>query len=185
MSVLRDRNVPTASFRHASDHIARLLCAYTIAVLRHEEATAANTTSDSVMIIPVMRAGMALVPAFTEMMPNAPVGIVGIERDEQTARPALYYDKLPKVLPEKAVVLDPMLATGGTACLVAEMLIGYGYAKYDIHFSGVLAAPEGMNRLSEIIPRSHIVVAAIDQGLDAQNFIVPGLGDYGDRYYGT
>jgi uracil phosphoribosyltransferase len=118
-------------------------------------------------------------------MPNAPVGIVGIERDEQTARPALYYDKLPNVLPEKAVILDPMLATGGTACLVAEMLICHGYAKHDIHFSGVLAAPEGMNRLSEIIPRSHIVVAAIDQGLDAQNFIVPGLGDYGDRYYGT
>ena len=195
LSALRDRNTPTAEFRRASDQIARLLCAKTLSALRGSKEAAetdsptpvaegARTTGD-VMIVPVLRAGMALVPVFTEMMPDAPVGIIGIERDEGTARPGLYYDKLPESLSKRAVILDPMLATGGTACLVADLLIERGYVRRDIYFTGVLAAPEGMTKLSEAIPRSNIVVAAVDQGLDARNFIVPGLGDYGDRYYGT
>ena len=195
LSALRDRNTPTAEFRRASDQIARLLCAETLSALRGSKEAAeidsptrvaegARTTGD-VMIVPVLRAGMALVPVFTEMMPDAPVGIIGIERDEGTARPGLYYDKLPEALTKRAVILDPMLATGGTACLVADLLIERGYERRDIYFTGVLAAPEGMTKLSEAIPRSNIVVAAVDRGLDARNFIVPGLGDYGDRYYGT
>lgn len=196
LSVLRDRSASTAEFRNASDRLARLLCAKTMSLLSGENPVEIDTAAPAsavesgqapadILIVPVIRAAMALVPAFAKMLPHAPVGIVGIERDEETAQPKLYYTKLPGALSGRAVVLDPMLATGGTACLVAEMLVGHGYRRRDIYFTGVLAAPEGMNRLSELIPRSNIVVAAVDQGLDDRNFIVPGLGDYGDRYYGT
>jgi len=132
-----------------------------------------------------MRAGLALVPAFTELMPAAPVGMVGMQRDEDTAEASLYYEKLPGVPTEQALILDPMLATGGSACVVASLLTDLGYESSNIYFVGVLAAPEGIDRLSRVIPRTNIDVAAVDQGLDENYFIVPGLGDYGDRYYGT
>ena len=192
LSVLRDRSAPIAKFRNASDRLARLLCAKTLSLLGSSSGKPARIETPggtpvprNVMIVPVIRAAMALVPAFTEMIPDAPVGIVGVERCEETSEPHLYYNKLPQTLPEMAVIIDPMLATGGTACLVTEMLLERGYERSDIYYTGVLAAPEGMRRLSKIIPRPNIVVAAVDQGLDEQDFIVPGLGDYGDRYYGT
>lgn len=184
LSVLRDREASTASFRKASDRLSRLLSARTLSVIRRGSPAAMAVPSD-IMIVPVMRAAMSLVPAFIELIPDAPVGIVGVERDEETAKPRLYYNKLPEMLPKRAVIVDPMLATGGTARLVAEMLMESGRGRSDIYFTGVLAAPEGMNNLLELIPRENIVVAAVDQGLDDRNFIVPGLGDYGDRYYGT
>lgn len=184
LSVLRDREASTASFRKASDRLARLLSAKTLSMI-HRDSPGVTTVPSDVMIVPVMRAAMAIVPAFVELIPDAPVGIVGVERDEETSKPHLYYNKLPEVLPKRAIIVDPMLATGGTARLVAEMLVEMGCSQSDIYFMGVLAAPEGMNRISESIPRENIVVTAVDQGLDDRNFIVPGLGDYGDRYYGT
>ncbi len=194
LSVLRDRSASTATFRSASDRLARLISARFLS--RLEENASPGTccprgvTSDTeeyadVLIVPVMRAGLALVPAFTELLTGAPVGMVGIQRDEDTAEPGLYYEKLPDVPPARALIIDPMLATGGSACLVAGLLAGRGYESGNIYFVGVLAAPEGMDRLSQVIPRSNIVVAAVDQGLDDNYFIVPGLGDYGDRYYGS
>ncbi len=195
LSVLRDRTAPTASFRSASDRLGRVLSARFLSRL---EVDCSCATEDRVprpakdvqdfadfLIVPVMRAGLALVPAFTELMPGAPVGIVGIERDEETAKPGLYYEKLPAASTNRAVIVDPMLATGGSACLVASLLMRRGYERDNIYFVGVLAAPEGMDRLSRVIPRANIIVAAVDQGLDDSYFIVPGLGDYGDRYYGT
>ena len=184
LSVLRDREASTACFRKASDRLARLLSAKILSMI-HRDSPVVTTVPSDVMIVPVMRAAMAIVPAFVELIPDAPVGIVGVERDEETSKPHLYYNKLPEVLPKRAIIVDPMLATGGTARLVAEMLVEMGCSRSDIYFMGVLAAPEGMNRLSESIPRENIVVTAVDQGLDDRNFIVPGLGDYGDRYYGT
>ena len=194
LSVLRNRSAPTAKFRSASDLLASALAARFIGRLEGVSRTTMDRTHSTaegvhdladVLIVPVMRAGLALVPAFTELMPAAPVGIVGLERDEETAKPGLYYEKLPAVPLEKAIIIDPMLATGGSACLVARLLTELGYESGNIHFVGVLAAPEGMDKLSTVIPRSNIMVAAVDQGLDEHNFIVPGLGDYGDRYFGT
>lgn len=187
LSVLRDRDASTAKFRRASDRLAHILSARFLTRLEEESRTEKDRGQDfsDVMIVPIMRAGLAIVPAFTELMPGAPVGMVGIERDEETAEPSLYYEKLPEVSPGRALIIDPMLATGGSACLVASLLTELGYASDRIHFVGVLAAPEGVDKLSQIIPRSNVVVAAVDQGLDENYFIVPGLGDYGDRYYGT
>ncbi len=194
LSVLRDRSASTAKFRSASDRLARVLSTNFLTRLEagfgptgDRVPSAAEGVHDfaDVLIVPVMRAGLALVPAFTELMPGAPVGIVGIERDEDTAEPGLYYEKLPEVPTRRALIIDPMLATGGSACLVANMLTERGYERDNIYFVGVLAAPEGVDKLTRVIPRSNIVVAAVDQGLDDSYFIVPGLGDYGDRYYGT
>ncbi|MCE2456774.1 MAG: uracil phosphoribosyltransferase [Dehalococcoidia bacterium] len=194
LSVLRNRSTPTAEFRGASDRLARVLSAKFVKRLYDVSCTAedrVHSTDQGVqdfadtLIVPVMRAGLALVPAFTELLPDAPVGIVGVERNEETAEPSLYYERLPAAPLERALIIDPMLATGGTACLIASLLIELGYESGSIHFVGVLAAPVGMDKLSRIIPRPNVTVAAVDQGLDQHNYIVPGLGDYGDRYYGT
>ena len=190
LSALRDRGAPTAKFRSASDRLARLISAKALSRLNGDNSTGRGMDEGrqkrtDMLIVPVMRAGLALVPAFTELLPDAPVGIVVIQRDEETAKPSLYYEKLPEVALERALIVDPMLATGGSAYLVANLLTERGYERGNIYFVGVLAAPEGIEKLSQVIPRSNIVVAAVDQGLDERNFIVPGLGDYGDRYYGT
>lgn len=178
LAILRDRKTATADFRRASDKLAQLLCAQTLARLGQGAA-------DEIMLVPVLRAGLALLPAFTTAAPNAPVAFIGIARDEQTAQPDLYYTRFPDVMPIRALIIDPMLATAGTARLVAELLMREGYSADDIHFVGVLAAREGVDRLAGVIPRANISVFAVDPELDARKFIVPGIGDYGDRYFGT
>lgn len=183
---LRDRGTGTAEFRAASDGLARLLRAE--AVGRLGEGAEADD-GRGVLLAPVIRAGLALLPAFMDALPGARVGMVGVERDERTATPRVYYEKLPiggsDALPAKAVILDPMLATGGSACYVAGLLMGRGMRAEDVHFVGVLAAQEGLERLASVVPRGNITLAAVDPGLDARKFIVPGIGDYGDRYFGT
>ena len=177
LPTLRDRGTATADFRRTSDELARLLCAETLERLR--------LVGDEIMLVPVLRAGLALLPVFTSTIPSAPVAFIGIARDEETAQPDLYYTRFPEALPSRALIIDPMLATAGTACLVAELLMREGYSADDIHFVGVLASREGMDRLAGVIPRANISVAAVDPELDARKFIVPGIGDYGDRYFGT
>lgn len=194
LTVLRNKNTSTADFRRASDKLSYMLCAEVISKLADkcvrietplDEADGVAPPED-VMLVPVLRAAMAILHAFTEMLPDAPVGIVGVERDEETALPRLYYKKFPSELPRRAVIIDPMLGTAGTSRLVARLLIEKGLKPEDIYFAGVLAAPVGIDRLASVIPRANITVLAVDpDGLNARNFITPGLGDYGDRYYGT
>ena len=175
---LRDRTTETAEFRRTSDNLARLLCADTLERLR-------ESGDDGLMLVPVLRAGLALLPAFADAIPGAPVAFIGIARDEETALPDLYYTRFPEEMPPRALIVDPMLATAGTACLVAELLMREGFPAGGIHFVGVLASREGMERLAGVIPRDNISVVAVDPELDARKFIVPGIGDYGDRYFGT
>jgi uracil phosphoribosyltransferase len=193
LSILRDRDTGIAEFRRASDLLAQILCAETLSKLVGGEvgiqtpmgAASGVPIPNDLMVVPIVRAALALVPAFTQTVPDAPVGFIGIERDEETAQARLYYKKFPKALPGRAIILDPMLATGGSACMAVELLVEDGCEPQAIYFTGVIAAQEGMDRLAGIIPRSNITVAAVDPELNAQKFIVPGLGDYGDRYYGT
>ncbi len=193
LTVLRDRNSSTARFRRASDHLAVLVCAEALAKLPHSPVTVTTPlapaeglkSAGSVMFVPIIRAGLALLPAFLSAVPDAPVALVGMQRDEVTAQPGLYYRKFPGGLPDSAIVLDPMLATGGSSLLVVDMLQEIGYAPRDIYHAGVLAAGEGLQRLAAAIPAANITVAAVDPGLDGRKFISPGLGDYGDRYFGT
>ena len=178
LCTLRGRSTGTADFRRTSDELARLLCKETLDGLRDDG-------TDALMLVPVLRAGLALLPAFTTAVPDAPVAFIGIARDEETAQPDLYYTRFPEAIPTRALIIDPMLATAGTACLVAEMLMREGYAADAIYFVGVLASQEGMERLAGVIPHSNISVVAVDPELDTRKFIVPGIGDYGDRYFGT
>ena len=178
LAILRDRSTGTADFRKASDELAQVLCAETLARLPRDDG-------HGLMLVPVLRAGLALLPAFTSAILDAPVAFIGIARDEQTAQPDLYYTRFPEAMPPRALIIDPMLATAGTACLVAELLMREGFSADAIHFVGVLASREGMDRLASVIPGANISVVAVDPELDAQKFIVPGIGDYGDRYFGT
>ena len=121
--------------------MAQVLCAETLARLPREDG-------HGLMLVPVLRAGLALLPAFTRAIPDAPVAFIGIARDEQTAQPDLYYTRFPEAMPPRALIIDPMLATAGTACLVAELLMREGFSADAIHFVGVLASREGMDRLA-------------------------------------
>ena len=194
LTVLRDKNTSTAEFRRASDRLSYILCAEVISKLADRRVriytplaeTDGVALPDDVILVPVLRAGMAILPAFTDMLPDAPVGIVGAARDEDTASPRLYYKKLPAQLQRRAVIIDPMLGTAGTSTLTAQLLIEEGVEPDNIHFAGVLAAPEGIDRLAATIPRSNITILAVDEeGLNSRYFITPGLGDFGDRYYGA
>ncbi len=187
LSAMRDRSASTAKFRRASDALAPLLCEATIEAMGEAmgEVAGDSGAADDVTLVPVLRAALALLPAFTTALPAAPVGFLGVARDEETALPSLYYENLPEEPTRRALMLDPMLGTAGSSRLVVERLIVAGFAPENIYFTGVLAAPVGVERLSAVIPRWNITLAAIDDGLDTQNFIVPGLGDYGDRYFGT
>ena len=193
ITILRNRNTGTAEFRKASDLLAQILCAETFAKLTNTEISVETPVGkasglsmpDDIMVVPILRAALALLPAFMQMMPDVPVGMLGIARDERTAQASEYYRKLPANLPNRAVILDPMLGTGGSVSIAVNILVSEGYKAEDIYFTGVVAVHEGLDRLAEAIPLSNITVAVIDVELNEQKYIVPGLGDYGDRYFGT
>lgn len=193
LSVLREKTTGTADFRRASDQIAHLVSAETLAKLATFVSgieTPVGTASGSarprdVMFVPIVRAALAILPAFIDLVPDAPVAFLGIERDEGTALPSIYYRKFPQTLPNRAVIIDPMLATGGSAVMAVEILVDQGLDSENIYFTGVIAAQHGLDVLSQKIPNSNITIAAVDPDLNEKKYIVPGLGDYGDRYYGT
>lgn len=193
LSILRNKETGAAGFRRASDQLAKLLCADTLVKLIGERITVETPVGvargfrapEDIMVAPILRSGLALLPAFLEALPDVIVGIVGLERDEKTAAARVYYQKFPKELPVKAIILDPMLATGGSACQAVDFLKCRGYNPNNIYFAGVIAAQEGFDRLAQAIPNVNITIVAIDPKLNSKKYIVPGLGDYGDRYFGT
>jgi uracil phosphoribosyltransferase len=139
---------------------------------------------EKIGLVPVLRAGLGMVEGIWEMMPSAEVWHIGLFRDEETLRPVEYYNKLP-VSPtvDVCLVLDPMLATGGSAVAVVNILKEWG-ARH-IKFVGIIASPEGVERLTQAHPDVPIYVAAVDDHLNESGLIVPGLGDAGDRQFGT
>lgn len=172
-----------------------------VAILMAYEATAdlalAETSVESPMgmahgyelkekigLVPILRAGLGMVDGIWEMMPGAEVWHIGLYRDEETLRPVFYYNKLPTApTVQLCLVLDPMLATGGSAVAAVDMLKKWGAER--IKFVGILAAPEGIARLQEVHPDVSIYVAKVDERLNDIGYIVPGLGDAGDRQFGT
>lgn len=139
---------------------------------------------EKIGLIPILRAGLGMVDGIWEMMPSAEVWHIGLYRDEETLRPVFYYNKLPTApTVQICLVLDPMLATGGSAVAAVDMLKKWGAER--IKFVGILAAPEGIQRLQEAHPDVDIFVAKVDERLNHIGYIVPGLGDAGDRQFGT
>ncbi len=148
------------------------------------EITKGYNLSKQIVLVPVLRAGLSLVNSFIEMIPNAKVGHIGIQRDEKTLQPVDYYYKAPKNLEiSKVIILDPMLATGGSSSAAITFLKNRG--ANDCVMASLIAAPEGVTKLSNDHPDVPIYTAMLDRELNQQGFILPGLGDAGDRTFGT
>jgi len=189
---LRDRTTPCDEFRILTYRISLLLVAEAtrdIPTLSGTVETPLSTAATQriearVVAVPVLRAGLGMLEAFLDLMPSAHVGYFGLERDEATAIARRYYEKVPKHLEESVVfLLDPMLATGGSAAHAVDGLRGMGARR--VRLVSIVAAPEGVAYLQAAAPDVEIFTAAVDRGLDERKYIVPGLGDFGDRLYGT
>ncbi|MEX0845620.1 MAG: uracil phosphoribosyltransferase [Balneolaceae bacterium] len=192
LSILRDKNTETAAFRRAMGNIGIILAYHALNNLPLKEyqveTPIQNTTGykpgAEVVVIPILRAGLSLVDGIVSFMPDAKVGHIGVYRDEKTHEPVNYYHNFPGGLKGAyTLVVDPMLATGGTGSHAVKFLKESGADT--IRFVSLISAPEGIARLREDHPDVPIITAAIDEKLNDDAFIVPGLGDAGDRYFGT
>ena len=143
----------------------------------------AQLVESEVVAIPVLRAGLGLLPPVLELLPKVSVGYIGLERDEETALARIYYNKLPRLSGKVPLLLDPMLATGGSGAQALDLIKQAGGR--DTRMVCIVAAPEGVRVIEERHPEVNVFAAALDEGLNDRAFIVPGLGDFGDRLFGT
>lgn len=188
---LRDRMTDPEHFRVLARNVITLLLYEATADLPTKPGKVRTPLqeADALMIerevvaIPVLRAGLGLLPPVLELLPRVSVGYIGLERDEKTAVARIYYNKLPELEGKVPLLLDPMLATGGSAAQALDLIKEAG--GHDARFICVVAAPEGVRVVEERHPEVHIFAAALDEGLDDRAYIVPGLGDFGDRLFGT
>ncbi|MBM4459841.1 MAG: uracil phosphoribosyltransferase [Chloroflexi bacterium] len=192
LAILRDVNTGPKKFRALIRELSILLAYEATADLGlapHSVQTPMGTAdcarlTETIGLVPVLRAGLGMVEGIWEMMPGAEVWHIGLFRDERTLRPVQYYNKLP-VAPtvQVCLILDPMLATGGTAVATVDILKRWGAQR--IKYVGIIGAPEGIDRLHDAHPDVSIHLAAVDARLNDYGYIVPGLGDAGDRQFGT
>ena len=193
ISILRSKNTTRKEFRELVDEITMFMCYEALRDLpltEIEVETPITTTKcnmlagDAVAVVPILRAGLGMVNGLLNMVPNAAVGHIGLYRDETTLEPHEYYCKLPPRIDERQIiVLDPMLATGGSAVAAINFIKAHGGKK--IKFMCMIAAPEGLKALQEAHPDVDIYCAHLDECLNERGYIVPGLGDAGDRLFGT
>lgn len=192
LTLLRDHTTDHRTFRELVKEIATLLTYEATQDLqlrpRPVQTPLARTNGaelkDHVGLVPILRAGLGMVDGVWELLPSAEVWHIGLYRDERTLKPVEYYNKLPiEPTVSICIVLDPMLATGGSAVATVDILKNWGVR--NIKFMGILGAPEGIKRLQETHPDVPIYLAAIDERLNEHGFILPGLGDAGDRQFGT
>ena len=189
---LRDATTPCDEFRRLARRVSLLLAVEATRDLALEETSVQTPLEPArglrlaarVVAVPVLRAGLGMLDAFLELVPQAQVGYFGLERNEETAVARRYYEKVPAKL-EGAIVflLDPMLATGGSAALALEGLKGLGASR--ARLLSIVAAPEGVAHLEAAMPEAEVYTAAVDRELNARKYILPGLGDFGDRLFGT
>jgi uracil phosphoribosyltransferase len=191
MSIIRDYRTGTKDFREALNEISGLI---TYEISRNFETKEAKVTTPieetsvkiltkDVVIVPILRAGLGMVDGIHTMIPTAKIGHVGLYRDENTLQPVEYYAKFPDLTQATVLVVDPMLATGGSASFAVTAVKKRG-AK-DIRYVGLVGCPEGVARLQQDHPDVDIYLAAMDERLNEVGYIVPGLGDCGDRLFGT
>jgi uracil phosphoribosyltransferase len=192
LSVLRNRRTDNHLFRTTLRRVASVMAFHVtsdLALTTERVATPLETTTgyalrDDIVIVPVLRAGLGLVDGFLDFLPDARVGHIGLYRNEKTLEPVEYYSKFPRSLGKSLVLLlDPMLATGGSGSAAIAFLKQKGATK--IRFVTLLAAPEGVRRVASRHPDVRIFSCVVDRKLNARGYIVPGLGDAGDRIFGT
>lgn len=193
LTLMRDKNTSSKDFRELVSEIAMLMCYEITRDLPTEEIeietpickTKSKTLAGKKLaIVPILRAGLGMVDGVTKLIPAARIGHIGLYRNEKTLKPVEYYCKLPKDISEREViVVDPMLATGGSA-IDAVTQIKLRHPK-DIKFMGLIAAPEGIDAFTKAHPDVDVYCAALDEKLNENGYIIPGLGDAGDRIFGT
>ncbi len=193
LAVIRNKNTGTKEFREIIGEIATLLCYEAmkdakLSKVKIEtpicEMEAEMLDENQYAFVPILRAGTGMLDGLINVIPNAKIGHIGLYRNEETLKPVKYYYKMPKDIQNREViVLDPMLATGGSAVDAITMLKEDGVKH--IKFLSIISAPEGIRKLSEIHPDVQLYTACIDKSLNDVGYIVPGLGDAGDRIFGT
>ncbi|KAI9296566.1 PRTase-like protein [Neoconidiobolus thromboides FSU 785] len=195
MTMIRDKNMKRNDFIFYSDRIIRLLVEEGLNYLPtvDKEVTTATSVNyegkafqGKICGVSIMRAGESMEQGLRDCCRSVRIGKILIQRDEETHLPALFYEKLPGDISSRfCMLLDPMLATGGSAIMAIEVLKARGVPEAHILFLNLVCCPEGIDAVLEKFPKIRIVTAAVDQGLDANKYIVPGLGDFGCRYFGT
>jgi uracil phosphoribosyltransferase len=191
LAELRDTRTAPERFRSLTKRLATVLALEATRHLPVREETVTTPVADAVarrlagrvVAVPILRAGLGLLDPVTDLLPDVEVGYVGLERDESTLLPTSYYLKVPDLEGATVLLLDPMLATGGSAVFAADLLKERGAT--DLQLVCVVAAPEGVRRMAESHPDVQVVTAALDERLNDVGYIVPGLGDFGDRLFGT
>lgn len=193
LSILRNKETSSMEFRALISEISTLMCYEATRDLPLEEVeietpickmTAKHISGKKLAIVPILRAGLGMVEGVSSLIPAARIGHIGLYRDEKTLKPVEYYCKLPKDIGERdVIVVDPMLATGGSAIdAVSQIKLRNPRS---IRFMGIIAAPEGIEAFTKAHPDVNVYVAALDEKLNDKGYIVPGLGDAGDRIFGT
>ena len=193
LAILRDKKTGTKEFRELISEITLFLCyeAMKDATLHEVEIETPLTKTKAKMLnekeyvfVPILRAGTGMIEGIVTMIPNAKIGHIGLYRNEETLKPVRYYYKMPKGIEnKKVIIIDPMLATGGSGVDAVTLLKEDGVK--DIKFLSIIAAPEGLRKMKATHPDVQIYCAAIDDHLNDVGYIVPGLGDAGDRIFGT
>ena len=193
LTILRNKRTKNSLFRQTMNEISYLIAAEVLKYIKFKKIkiqtpiqnTSGNEISNPLIIIPILRAGLGLVEGFVKFLPNVEKGHIGLYRDEQTYQPVEYLCKLPKVNNKTILVLDPMLATGNSSSAAIDLIKERGVKVKNIKLVSLLAAPEGIKNLRKNHKDLHIFTCSLDKGLNKKKYIVPGLGDAGDRYMGT
>ena len=193
LTILRNKKTSNTVFRQTMNEISYLIAADVlkhikfkkIAIQTPIQKTNGNEISNPLIVVPILRAGLGLVEGFVKFLPNVEKGHIGLYRDEQTYQPVEYLCKLPKVNNKTILVLDPMLATGNSSSAAIDLIKERGVKVKNIKLISLLAAPEGIKNLLKNHKDLHIFTCSLDKGLNKKKYIVPGLGDAGDRYMGT
>ena len=193
LTILRNKKTPNPLFRQTMNEISYLIAAEVLKHLKYKKIsirtpltqTVGKDLSKLIVLVPILRAGLGLVEGFVKFLPNAEKGHIGLYRDEQTYKPVEYLFKLPKVKNKIFIVLDPMLATGNSSIEAINLIKKSGVSPKNIKLISLLAAPEGIKNFKKIHKELHLFTCSVDKGLNKKKFIVPGLGDAGDRYMGT
>lgn len=173
LSVLRNRNLPIEDFRKTTEKLVHYL-------------TLEQHAEKEIVLIPILRSGLAMLHPFIQRFPTAPIGFFGMFRDEKTLKPHLYYKNLPPLhYQQKILLLDPMLATGSSMELAIQLLLEEGVLEKQIIVIILIGSKMGFETIQRKYPQVQIKYAALDEKLDSFGFILPGLGDFGDRFFGT
>ncbi|MBT4855929.1 uracil phosphoribosyltransferase [bacterium] len=191
---LRNKDSSRAQFRAAANKIALVLAEESANFIKTKKVTVETPLETAegieyegkVVLVAILRSGMSMLPVFRDTYPDAAVGFLGIKRNEETAEPEMYYNNIPTIGPDDQVlILDPTIATGGTACAALNLLADLNVKQEQMMFISVISSTQGLEKVRTTFPNVQVTTVGEDTKLNHNKFILPGVGDYGDRYFGT